>query len=391
MPRHVLASVSLAGFLAAVMFAGPAPAETGVTEGTILFGQSTALDGPASALGLGMRDGIAAAFKEINDAGGIKGRLLELKSYDDGYEPDRAIVATKTLIETDRVFALIGAVGTPTSKAAQPIATGAGVPFVGPYTGAEFLRDPSLRNVVNLRASYFQETETWVEHLTQDLGVTRLAILYQDDSFGRAGYDGVSRALAKRNMTLAAEGAFQRNTTAVKSALLSIRAANPEAIVTVGPYKPIAEFIKLARGLGMTQPIVNISFVGAEALARELGPDGDGVIVSQVVPLPWDTSIPIVAQYQKALKAHDPEAKPGFISLEGYLVGRMTIMALHRIDGEVTREALLQSIESNGPFDLQGLMATFGDGDNQGLDEVFLTIIQRDGSFKQVDRLGPAS
>jgi hypothetical protein len=206
MSRHAFASVSLVGFLAAVMFAGPAPAETGVTEGTILFGQSTALDGPASALGLGMRDGIAAAFKEINDAGGIKGRLLELKSYDDGYEPDRAIVATKTLIETDRVFALIGAVGTPTSKAAQPIATGAGVPFIGPYTGAEFLRDPGLRNVVNLRASYFQETETWVEHLTQDLGVTRLAILYQDDSFGRAGYDGVSRALAKRNMTLAAEG-----------------------------------------------------------------------------------------------------------------------------------------------------------------------------------------
>ena len=122
------------------------------------------------------------------------------------------------------------------------------MPFIGPYTGAGFLRDPGLRNVVNLRASYFQETETWVEHLTQDLGVTRLAILYQDNSFGRAGYDGVSRALAKRNMTLAAEGAFQRNTTAVKSALLSIRAANPEAIVTVGPYKPIAEFIKLARG-----------------------------------------------------------------------------------------------------------------------------------------------
>jgi ABC-type branched-subunit amino acid transport system substrate-binding protein len=379
------------GLVAAGLMANAALAEPGVSDHTILFGQSTALDGPASALGLGMRDGIAAAFKEVNDAGGIKGRTLELKSYDDGYEPDRAIANTKTLIDTDQVFALIGEVGTPTSKAAQPIATGAGVPFIGPYTGAEFLRDPALRNVVNLRASYYQETETWVKHLTEDLGFTRLAILYQDDSFGRAGYDGVTRALAKRNMHLVAEGTFQRNTVAVKSALLAIRGGEPEAILTVGPYKPIAEFVRLARGLGMNQPIVGISFVGAEALARELGPAGDGVIVTQVVPLPWDASIPMVAQYQKALKAYDPQANPGFISLEGYLVGRLTIMALQRLDGEVTREALLRLVEENGAFDLQGLMAKFGKGDNQGLEEVFLTIVQPDGSFKQVDRLTPAS
>jgi branched-chain amino acid transport system substrate-binding protein len=192
-------------------------------------------------------------------------------------------------------------------------------------------------------------------------------------------------------MSLVAEGTFQRNTVAVKSALLSIRGGNPEAILTVGPYKPIAEFIKLARGLGMTQPIVNISFVGAEALAKELGPVGDGVIVTQVVPLPWDTSISAVAQYQAGLTSYDPEAKPGFISLEGYLVGRLTIMALERIDGEITREALLRVFEENGAFDLQGLMAQFGAGDNQGLEDVFLTVIQPDGSFKQIDRLTPAS
>ena len=360
------------GLVAAGLIAGAALAEPGVSDHTILFGQSTALDGPASALGVGVRDGIAAAFKEANDAGGVKGRKLELKSYDDGYEPDRAIANTKTLIDADQVFALIGEVGTPTSKAVQPIATEGGVPFIGPYTGAEFLRDPGLRNVVNLRASYFQETEAWVKHLTEDLGLSHLAILYQDDSFGRAGLDGVNRALAKRNMSLVAEGTFQRNTVAVKTALLAIRAANPDAIVTVGPYKPIAEFVKLARSLGI---------VGAEALARELGPAGDGVIVTQVVPLPWDTSIPVVAQYQKAMASYDPAAKPGFISLEGYLVGRLTIMALQRVDGEVTREALLRAIEENGSFDLQGLMAQFGKGDNQGLDEVFLTIIQPDGSY----------
>jgi branched-chain amino acid transport system substrate-binding protein len=391
MIKRSLFTYPLIGLVAAGLIASAALAEPGVSDQTILFGQSTALDGPASALGTGVRDGIAAAFKEVNDAGGVKGRKLELKSYDDGYEPDRAIANTKTLIDADQVFALIGEVGTPTSKAVQPIATEAGVPFIGPYTGAEFLRDPGLRNVINLRASYFQETETWVKHLTEDLGFSHLAILYQDDSFGRAGLDGVNRALAKRNMSLVAEGTFQRNTVAVKTALLSIRAANPDAIVTVGPYKPIAEFVKLARSLGMNQPIVAISFVGAEALARELGPAGDGVIVTQVVPLPWDTSIPVVGQYQKAMASYDPAAKPGFISLEGYLVGRLTIMALQRLDGEVTRDALLRVIEENGAFDLHGLMAQFGKGDNQGLDDVFLTIIQPDGSFRQVDRLTPAS
>jgi len=391
MTKRYLLALPLAGLLAANLVAGIARAEPGVNEQTIQFGQSTALDGPASALGLGMRDGIAAAFKEVNDAGGIKGRRLELVSYDDGYEPDRAIANTKKLIETDRVFALIGAVGTPTSKAAQPIATEAGLPFIGPYTGAEFLRDPSLGNVINLRASYFQETETWVKHLTEDLGFSRLAILYQDDSFGRAGLDGVTRALAKRDMSLVAEGTFQRNTIAVKSALLGIRAGDPQAILTVGPYKPIAEFVRLARGLGMTQPIVSISFVGAEAFARELGPVGAGVIVTQVVPLPWDTAIPVVAQYQAALAAHDPQAKPGFISLEGYLVGRLTAMALTRIEGEVTREALARVFAESGTFDLQGLVARFGAGDNQGLEEVFLTVIQPDGTFRQIDRLMPGS
>jgi branched-chain amino acid transport system substrate-binding protein len=166
MIRRSLFAFPLVGLVAAALIAGAALAEPGVSDQTILFGQSTALDGPASALGVGVRDGIAAAFKEANAAGGVKGRKLELKSYDDGYEPDRAIANTKTLIDTDQVFALIGEVGTPTSKAVQPIATDAGVPFIGPYTGAEFLRDPGLRNVVNLRASYFQETETWVKHLT---------------------------------------------------------------------------------------------------------------------------------------------------------------------------------------------------------------------------------
>jgi len=181
-----------------------ASADSGVFDDRIVFGQSAALKGPAAALGLGMRDGILAAFHEANAAGGVHGRKLDLISYNDGYEPEMAIANTKRLIDEDKVFALIGEVGTPTSKAVQPITTEQGVPFIGPFTGADFLRDPSLTNVVNIRASYRQETEAWIEHLTTDLGLSRIAILYQDDSFGRAGLEGVKLALEKRGLALVA-------------------------------------------------------------------------------------------------------------------------------------------------------------------------------------------
>ncbi len=365
-----------------------AQAELGVSDDGIHFGQSAALGGPASALGIGMREGLLAAFEEVNRTGGVNGRRLKLTSYDDGYEPERAIAHTIKLIEEDKVFALIGEIGTPTSKAVQPIATEQAVPFIGPFTGAGFLRNASLGNVVNVRATYGQETETWIQHLTEDLGYDRIAILYQDDSFGRVGLAGVKKAMDKRGLTLVAEGTYKRNTTAVKSALLKIRKVDPQAVVMVGPYKPIAAFIKLAEKVGMKATFVNISFVGSKALAKELGDSGAGVVVTQVVPFPWDTSIPLVANYQEALKANNPDAEPGFVSLEGYMVGRIAIMAPAKIDGEVTRQKLMDVIASTGSFDLGGVTLTYGPDDNQGMDQVFLTVIQPDGSFKAVERLG---
>ena len=211
-------------------------AEPGVFDNRLVFGQSAAFEGPAAALGLGMREGILAAFDEANRRGGVYERKLHLKSYNDGYEPEKAIANTIRLIKDDKVFALIGEVGTPTSMAVQPIATNANVPFIGPFTGAGFLRDAALTNVVNVRASYDQETEAWIDHLTKDLGITRIAILYQDDSFGRAGLSGVLKAMKKHGLKLVAEGTYKRNTTAVKRALLAIRRGRPQAIVMVGAY-----------------------------------------------------------------------------------------------------------------------------------------------------------
>src|SRR4051812_44761620 len=382
--RSLLCTVATSAACELVTFGNVAVAEDGVGAATVVFGQPAPLAGPASALGLGMRAGLAASFDEINKKGGVHGRKMKLISIDDGYEPDKSIAATKKLIDEEKVFALVGPVGTPTSAATQPIATGAGVPFIGPFTGVGFLRNPKFENVINIRASYDAETEAWVKHLTEDLKIKKIAIFYQDDAFGRAGLAGFKKAMDKRGMTIAAEGTYERNTIAVKTALLTIKREEPEAVVMVGAYKPCAEFIKLSRKTEFNPVFVNISFVGAAALAKELGPDGKGVVVSQVVPFPWDASLKVVADYHAASKAMDPKAEPEFVSLEGYLVGRLVIAAMDKAGKELTRAGLLKTIKETGKFDIGGLPMTFGPTDNEGLDQVFMTMIQADGSFKAV-------
>ena len=362
-------------------------AEVGVTADSILFGQAAALEGPSSALGRSMRQGILAAFAEVNAKGGVQGRKLNLISRDDGYDPDRSVVQTIKLIEKDQVFALIGAVGTPTSKATEPIAAANNVPFIGPFSGADFLRSPELHNVVNIRASYSEEAEAWIKHLTEDLHLNQIAIFYQDDSFGRDGLAGVKAALDRRGLELVAEGTFERNTRAVSAALKTIRRVEPEAVVMVGTYGPCAEFIKLAHKSGFRPTFVNISFVGANALARELGPDGDGVIVSQVVPFPWDTSLKVVVDYQKAQKALDPELTPDFVSFEGYLSGRRAAAALQRVGPNPTRGDMLRVINEIGRFDIAGSIITVGAKSHEAPSKVFLTVIKADGTFKAVDKL----
>jgi ABC-type branched-subunit amino acid transport system substrate-binding protein len=374
------------GLLATAMVAAQA-SEVGVSADAILFGQAAALEGPSAMLGQRLRQGITAAFAEVNARGGVHGRRLELLSRDDGYDPDRSAAQTLRLIEDDRVFALIGAVGTPTAMATISITNPRRVPFIGPFSGAEFLRDPELANVVNIRASYGAEAEAWIKHLTEDRHFTRVGIFYQDDAFGRDGLAGVKAALARRGLELVAEGTFERNTRAVGAAWRMLRRAEPEAIVMVGTYGPCAEFIKLAHRSGFYPTFVNISFVGANALAHELGPDGEGVIVSQVVPFPWDRSQKLVTDYQAAQKAIDPTLTPDFVSLEGYLSGRLTAAALELAGPDPTRAGLLRVINDVGRFDISGDIVTVGVRAVATPPSVFLTVIQKDGTFKPVDRL----
>ena len=359
----------------------------GVFDDRILFGQSAAFSGLASQLGTGMKLGIEAAFAEANRNGGVHGRQLELTSLDDTYEPELAITNTSQLIE-EGVFALIGAVGTPTSRSATPVAREAKVPYIAPFTGAAFLRDArNLPNVVNMRSSYNQETEEMVERLTQDLGITRIAVMYQDDSFGRAGYQGAREALNRRDMQPVSVGLYPRNTTAVKTGLLDLQRGNPEAVIIIGAYRPVASLIAWARHIQKDWEFMTVSFVGSNALAEELGPGGAGVYVTQVVPFPTDDSVPIVDSYLGALAEYDSDAIPGFVSLEGYLAGRLAITGLERCGREVDRDCFLDQLYSPEPIDLDGFELNYGDNDNQGSDTVFLTMIGDDGTYVPLDTL----
>ena len=359
----------------------------GVFDDRILFGQSAAFSGLASQLGAGMKLGIEAAFAEANRNGGVHGRQLELTSLDDTYEPELAIANTTQLIE-EGVFALIGAVGTPTSRSATPVARDAKVPYIAPFTGAAFLRDArNLPNVVNMRSSYNQETEEMVARLTKDLGITRIAVMYQDDSFGRAGYQGAREALDRRGMQPVSVGLYPRNTTAVKTGLLDLQRGNPEAVIMIGAYRPVASLIAWARHIGKNWEFMTVSFVGSNALAEELGSGGAGVFVTQVVPFPTDDAVPIVASYLQALSEFDSDATPGFVSLEGYLAGRLAIAGLERCGREVDRQRFLSQLYSPEPVDLDGFKLNYGDNDNQGSDTVFLTMIDDDGRYVPIETL----
>lgn len=366
------------------------PSEPGVSDEQVLFGQSAAFSGPAQELGTEMRLGIRVAFHEANKNGGVYGRELELVSLDDAYEPELAIANTLELINERKVFALIGAVGTPTSRSATPLTVEDGVPYIAPFTGAAFLRVPELTNVVNLRASYFQETEEMVRQLVDGLGFTRIAVLHQDDSFGQAGYLGVQLALDRRGMEPVAIGVYPRNTTAVKTAVLDLRDGEPEAVVLIGAYEPVASVISWVLQLGMDPVFMTLSFVGSSALAEELGSDGIGVFVAQVVPSPNDDSIPVVASYMRALFDFAPAGVPSYGSLEGYIAGRLAIAGLQECGADLTRECFLESLRGASVIDIDGFQLRYGRGDNQGSDSVFMTVIGPDASFNPVSSLREA-
>lgn len=372
-----LRSLNLKLFVIAVLVCvGTNAAADNLNSSPILLGQSCALSGPASNLGREMRSGLLAAFSFINDKGGVHGREIILLSKDDGYEPDKAIRNTRWLIENDQVFALIGAVGTPTAEAVAPIVSEARIPFFGPFTGAEFLRNPFNRYVINVRPSYFQEMEKLASYLIDRKKLSRIACFYQNDSYGFAGLRGIQIALGKRGMELVSSGSYERNTVAVMGALRDIYKAQPEAVVLVGAYTACAEFIKLSRNkVGTDTIFCNISFVGTESLRDALGSYGKNVIVSQVVPYPHDKSIPLIEEFHTSILKYQHDAPISFTSLEGYIAGRLFGVIASSVEGELTRESFITSMEEKRIFELGGVVLEFGPQDHQGMDAIYLTQI----------------
>ncbi len=343
---------------------------------TLLLGQSCALSGPAKNLGLKMRAGLQAAIAEINDTGGVKGQTVRLRSKDDGYEPDRAIKNTLELIQDDQVFMLIGEVGTPTSEAVVPIIEKYKIPFFAPLTGAELLRTPFTPYVINIRASYYQEMEALTAYLADSLHLKRISCFYQNDSYGFAGLEGIQRALQKRGLQLVSVGSYERNTVAVMGGLQEIYKEVPEAVILVGTYAACSEFIKLSKAKKPGARIYgNISFVGTESLKDALGQYGEDVIVSQVVPFPWDDQIQLVREYKQAMQKYQRNFPLGFISLEGYIAGKLFAAVAEAVPGELTKEKFIHTIQQIGTFDLGGVVLQFGKNKHQGMDSIELTSI----------------
>ena len=351
----------------------------GVTPDKIILGQAAVFTGPAAQLGLQMRNGIKAYFDYVNERGGVHGRKLELVTEDDRYEQAVAPGATKKLIEEHKVFALLGYVGTPTGVAHLPVVTQAKVPLVGMFTGAEVLRAPFNRYVFHVRASYYDETEKIVEQVVS-IGGRKIAVFYQNDAYGEAGRKGTELALERRKMKIHSQGTVERNTVAVETAAKAIHASQPDAVVMVSAYTSIAAFVREMQKLGSGATFYNVSFVGSKALADALGKDGVGVAISQVVPFPWGTAVPVVKEYQQLAKKAG-YTDYNFSALEGFLSAKVMVEGLKRAGRNPTREGLVEALEKMNDVDLGGFYIGYSPKNRAGSKFVDLTIISRDGKF----------
>ncbi len=349
--------------------------------GPIVLGQSAPFTGAAAQLGIQFNNGAQLAFDAINAAGGIAGRNVELRTLDDGYEPEKTAANTKTFLNAN-VFALFGYIGTPTSLAALPLATEAKCPFFAPFTGAQALREPFNRYAIHVRASYFDETGVIVRQALA-LGSKRIAVFHQNDAYGKTGLEGVTRALAAANAKPIATGTVERNSVDVAAAVKAIMAESPEAIVQISAYRSCAAFVREARKAGFGGTFYNVSFVGTTALANELGKDAVGVVVSQVMPFPYAPHKVISGEYLAALKAaNKPDLVPNYSGIEGYVAARVFAEAAKR-SRAASRESFIDAIEGMRNFDLGGLLLNFSTNKHVGSQFVELTMLTAEGKVRR--------
>jgi len=357
--------------------------EPGVTDGSVIIGMSAPFTGPNEAYGLDMRQTIQAYFAQLNKSGGINGRKLELVALDDGYETERTVANTKTLLGEKNAFALLSYFGSsPTTEAMNQVFGPARAPLIGTISGANSLREPlgsnpNGRYMFNVRASYADETEATVNQLVA-FGLKRIAVFYQNDGFGLSGLEGIKAALKKHHLEPAAVGTVERNSLDVDGAVEAIGKVKPQAVIMVTLYKPTTAFVQAMRKAGQNPMLMALSPVGTEQLVQELGAMARGIGVSQVVPYPWNDTLPVVRDYQK-LFAKTPNAIYSYYGMEGYLMARTLVEGLRRAGRELTREKLLAALEGMTAVDLGGYRVNFSPTDHQGSHFVEMTVIGSGG------------
>lgn len=349
-------------------------------SGKVVLGQSAPITGPAAQLGIQFNLGAKLYFDSVNAKGGVAGRMIELRLLDDGYEPERTAANTKKFIE-DGVFALFGYIGTPTSLAALPMATEAKIPFFAPFTGAQALREPYNRYAVHVRASYFEETAAIVKQ-ADSVGFKKVGVFYQNDAYGKTGLDGVTRALATLGRKPVSLGTVERNSVDVAKTASLIMAAQPDAIVQISAYKSCAAFIREVRKMGFAGTFYNVSFVGTQALALELGDKAAGVAISQVMPFPFSPNTPLGSEYQAAL-ATNKELTANYSSLEGYVAAKVFTEALRRAGSKVSQEDFLNALDTIQKWDLGGFTLDFGPTKREGSKFVELTVLDSSGKVRK--------
>ena len=350
------------------------------SEGKIILGQSAAFTGPAAQLGIQFYQGAKVYFDQANAQGTAGRQQIEIRKLDDGYDPVRCAENTQKLIADD-VFALFGYIGTPTSIAALPLATKGKIPFIAPFTGAMALRDPFNRYAFHVRASYNDETALIVRQLT-NLGLKKIAVFHQNDAYGKAGLDGVTLALNGMNLKPIAQATVERNSVEVAQAVKTLVAAGPDAVVQIGAYKACAAFIREARKAGSGGMFYNVSFVGTQALSDELGKEGAGVVVSQVMPSPYNPARAIAREFADALKAAGNGVQANFSSMEGYLAAKLFAEGLRRAGSRPTRESLMAGLESIGRQSFGGFAVSFSPAHHVASSFVELSMLTGDGRVR---------
>jgi branched-chain amino acid transport system substrate-binding protein len=370
-PRIAFAAVLL--FLAI-----HARAETGVTESTIKLGMSAPFSGPNGAYGREMREAISAYISHVNAGGGIHGRMLELVALDDGYETERAVANTNALLQQHKVFALVGYYGSSPTAGAMEVFSAAKTPLVGTISGADSLRTPANRYMFHVRASYADETAAIVNQLVS-LGLKNIAVFYQNDGFGTSGLNGVIAALKKHNMTPSAVGTVERNSLDVSAAVKTIGKVRPQAVVMVTLYKPTAAFVREMKKEGLYPQFTTLSPVGADLLAAELGDDARGVGISQVMPYPWNDTIPVVKEYKRLMEKQNRKQPMSYYGVEGYVTIKVLVEGIRKAGKDLDREKLVNALDGMREFDTGGHKVAFSPGSRSGSNYVDLTVIGQGG------------